>query len=468
MIFGLQTSENSSLEFSSNKLRGKDRIALAAVILIGMLIRAAVPLLAFSSTHDITIFHSLDTLSYVEPAKSIIERGEFSTHDKPETIRTPGYPLFLFLGLAFDNLEFVTIVLQILASGLTIYFVYVVTLLLSREIKASLLAALLFACEPSSIIWASIVQTETLFATLLMGGVLYGVRYMQRSYWSDILASCAFLVCAIYVRPAAYFLPMVLAILWLGRGILVRCMNRALACQVLLFLAVCYGVVALWQVRNGFVAGYWGFSTVSENNLYFFAATNVMAQVTNTPYEEQRRLMIADRPKKSTGDHGSSEISENELRRYRSSRAIKIILRHPVAYAKVVCLSTLWTALGPGIGPWLEVFRVVSGDRMHRATEDDKFYYIRFAKWSRWGSIFLGVVLGSYWVGAFIGGIRAMRDNKWELLLLLLVMAYFVLSPALLCIGYSRFRHPIMPLLSVLAGYGVWALRQRLPRIMEG
>jgi len=439
----------------------KDRLALVAVILLGMLIRAAVPILAFSFSHDKGIFHSLDTISYIEPARSMLETGNFATHNKPETIRTPGYPLFLVPGLAFHSVEFLAIALQIIASGFTIYFVYALTLILSGEIRAALLAALLFACEPSSIIWTSIVQTETLFAALLMGGVLYCVRYMGAPRWPDVIACCALFTASIYVRPAAYFLPIVLAFLWLGKGIVGRTVDRALLGQTLVFLTVCYALVGIWQVRNGLVSGYWGFSTVSENNLYFFAATTVMAQLNNKPYEEQRRLMIEDRPQTGSGYEGKTRISEKELRGYRSARAIEIILGHPVLYAKVVCLSTLWTVVGPGIGPWLEVFRLVPGDRMHRATEDDKFYYLRTAQWSRWGSVFLGLLLGVYWLAAFIGGMKAFHDKKWELFLLLLVVAYFVLSPALLCIGYSRFRHPIMPILSVLAGYGLWLVCQR-------
>uniref|UniRef100_A0A7C4AT12 Glycosyltransferase RgtA/B/C/D-like domain-containing protein n=1 Tax=Desulfomonile tiedjei TaxID=2358 RepID=A0A7C4AT12_9BACT len=439
----------------------RERVALAAIILVGMLIRAAVPLLAFSLAHDKTSFHSLDTLSYIEPAQSLISRGDFSRHDKPETIRTPGYPLFLLPGLALHSVEFVTIVLQIIASGFTIYFAYSITRLVTGEPRAGLIAASLFACEPLSIIWTSIVQSETLFATLLMGGVLFWLRYMQRSLWTDMLACSLFLVSAIYVRPAAYFLPVVLALFSMARGLLTRSFSRTLASQTIVFMVLCYAVVGIWQVRNGLVSGYWGFSAVSENNLYFFAATTVMAELTKRPYEEQRRLMIADRPPSPTGSASPSDIPEKELRRYRSAKAVEIILGHPIEYARVVVVSALWTLAGPAIGTWLEVFRLLPPDTAHRATEDDKFYYLRAAAWSRVGSVFLGIVLGIYWCAAFVGAGRMLYDKKWESFLLLLVMAYFVLSPALLCIGYSRFRHPVMPIVSIFAGYGVWFLSTR-------
>ncbi|MGC8908690.1 MAG: glycosyltransferase family 39 protein [Desulfomonilaceae bacterium] len=445
-----------------------ERTTLALIILLGVLLRAVAPMLAYYATHDKTCFHSLDTLSYIEPAQSMLERGDFSRRGAVETIRTPGYPLFLLPGLILDSVEFVAIALQIIVSAFLIYFVYAAARLLSGEPKAALLAALLIACEPSSIIWTSIVQTETLFAALLMGGVLYSMRYMARSRWQDLLVCAALLTASIYVRPAAYFLPIVLAVFWAARGIVGRSMGKVLAAQLLIFLAVCYALVGLWQVRNGLVSGYWGFSAVSENNLYFFAATTVMAQVHNRPYEEQRRLMIEDRPQSLSENGREAPLSAKELRRYRSTKAIEIILRHPFAYAKVVCLSALWTMAGPGVGPWLEVFRVVPGDRVHRATEDDKFYYFRGAQWSRWGSVVLGVLLGLYWLAGAVGAIRAFHDQKWQLFLLLLVMAYFVVSPALLCIGYSRFRHPVMPILSVLAGYGLWVARQRRQTKDEG
>ncbi|MGB9616348.1 MAG: glycosyltransferase family 39 protein, partial [Desulfomonilaceae bacterium] len=258
-----------------------ERTTLALIILLGVLLRAVAPMLAYYATHDKTCFHSLDTLSYIEPAQSMLERGDFSRRGAVETIRTPGYPLFLLPGLILDSVEFVAIALQIIVSAFLIYFVYAAARLLSGEPKAALLAALLIACEPSSIIWTSIVQTETLFAALLMGGVLYSMRYMARSRWQDLLVCAALLTASIYVRPAAYFLPIVLAVFWAARGIVGRSMGKVLAAQLLIFLAVCYALVGLWQVRNGLVSGYWGFSAVSENNLYFFAATTVMAQVHN-------------------------------------------------------------------------------------------------------------------------------------------------------------------------------------------
>ncbi len=439
-----------------------ERTTLVLIIILGVLLRAVAPILAYYATRDLSCFHSLDTLSYIEPAQSMLERGDFSTQGAPETIRTPGYPLFLLPGLVLHSVELVTIVFQIIASAFLIYFVYASAGLLTGQPKAAHLAALLIACEPSSIIWTSIVQTESLFAALLMGCILCCMRYIRRSRWQDVLVGGALLTAAIYVRPAAYFLPVVLALFWAVKGIIGRSLDRVVAAQILVFLAACYALVGLWQVRNGFVSGYWGFSAVSENNLYFFAATTVMAQVHDRPYEEQRRLMIEDAAKDFSRNGQTGQTSDKELRRYRSAKAVEILMRHPFQYAKVVCLSALWTMGGPGVGPWLEVFRVVPGDRVHRATEDDKFYYIRRAQWSRWASVFLGGLLGLYWLAGAIGAIRAFHDHKWELLLLLLVMAYFVLSPALLCIGYSRFRHPVMPILSILAGYGLWLALQRL------
>lgn len=69
------------------------------------------------------LFHEPDTISYLIPTLELFHSGKFMSDGEPELFRTPGYSLFLMPGLLFGNLD-VTIILQIILSCLTVYFIY--------------------------------------------------------------------------------------------------------------------------------------------------------------------------------------------------------------------------------------------------------------------------------------------------------------------------------------------------------
>src|SRR6266852_7004003 len=132
---------------------------------VALFVRSFIPIVVHLYSRDITIFHAPDTASYVEPARQLIAHGRFFASDgTPEIIRTPGYPMLLILGLSLDRLELVTIALQILISCFTVYLVYRTADLLFETEGIALLAAALYAVEPLSILYTSILITETLFA----------------------------------------------------------------------------------------------------------------------------------------------------------------------------------------------------------------------------------------------------------------------------------------------------------------
>jgi hypothetical protein len=74
-----------------------------------LLLRTSFPILGYCYTRDITIFYTLDTASYVGPARELVAHHCFFMAGAPELIRTPGYPLVLMAGVELGRLEVVTI-----------------------------------------------------------------------------------------------------------------------------------------------------------------------------------------------------------------------------------------------------------------------------------------------------------------------------------------------------------------------
>src|SRR5216683_4938379 len=181
------------------------------VLGVALSLRLLVPLLGYLYTRDISIFHGPDTESYVLPAQELITHQRFFSQGAPEVIRTPGYPLLLTMGLLLGHLDLVTILIQVMLSCFTVYMVYRTAQTLFKCERTSMTAAAMYAIEPLSILYTGGLLTETLFAALLMTGVYLLLVYLERRRIQYLLASGVVLAMSTYVRPIAYFLPVIIA-----------------------------------------------------------------------------------------------------------------------------------------------------------------------------------------------------------------------------------------------------------------
>ena len=128
---------------------------VASVLALALVLRVLLPVLAWVYTGDPETF--LDRRYPVVPqtrrvtpphrAVSIRVVGRHTRPDEPEIVRTPGYPVFLLPGLAAGHVIPVTIALQVLASCLTVYLVYRITLLLFERRRLAVSCA---CCTRSS------------------------------------------------------------------------------------------------------------------------------------------------------------------------------------------------------------------------------------------------------------------------------------------------------------------------------
>ena len=75
------------------------RKALLAILAGAFTLRMGLFLSAWLISGDFSVFYEGDSMSYLQPAKEMIESGTFSVAGHPELFRTPGYPLMLVPGL---------------------------------------------------------------------------------------------------------------------------------------------------------------------------------------------------------------------------------------------------------------------------------------------------------------------------------------------------------------------------------
>src|SRR6266851_2451317 len=145
-------------------------LSIRFVLGLALFLRTLLPLLGYCYTHDVTIFYTPDTASYIVPARELIAHHRFFSDGAPEIIRTPGYPLLLTAGLLLDRLELVTVTLQILVSCFSVFMVYRTACLLFEREEIAVIAAGLYAIDPLSILFGSLLTAETLFTAIVMIG----------------------------------------------------------------------------------------------------------------------------------------------------------------------------------------------------------------------------------------------------------------------------------------------------------
>ncbi|MCX6356721.1 MAG: glycosyltransferase family 39 protein [Candidatus Aureabacteria bacterium] len=420
-------------------------------------LRLALPVASYLVRGDTAGFYSPDTGSYLSCARAIEAGGTFSPGGVAELTRTPGFPLLLVPGVALGHVAAVTIPVQIALGCVTVWLVYRTTLLLVGSGRAAAAAGFLCAFEPLSVIFCSLLLSETLFSALLMTALYFLMRAMRgRSPASLVFSSCA-LAAAVYVRPVAYWMPLPLAACLLipRDGAAVRRRGTECVC----YLAISAICIAPWQIRNYLVAGYRGFSSISAINLYFYHAAAVRAEHAGVPYDEmQRRMGYGDARMFMQRHPGLAGVPERIRLEWISGEARRIIAGNPGTFAALYLKGIARTVLGPGPSDLLNLFGPGPGDNGIRGSVAQKGLVGGITRLPRrdpalfWTSLVLGVILLGYYCLA-AAGLCARRIPRPELFACAAAVCYLILISGGLS-AYSRFRHPIMPVICILAGCG--------------
>ena len=192
---------------------------LLAVLTVALLARLLVPIVA-TVVHDVgsLLEAHADSPPYLGLAESLTG-GHFTRNGAPEVLRTPGYPLFVALGVFIGHPIGLTILLQVILGSLAAVTVYALAEDTTASLgyrdsrRVALLAGLFYALDPLSIIHSSFVLSETLFTTLLLAHLYILLRYFKTGSLRYVVMSGALAVAAIFVRPAAMYWPFVV-----GRG----------------------------------------------------------------------------------------------------------------------------------------------------------------------------------------------------------------------------------------------------------
>jgi 4-amino-4-deoxy-L-arabinose transferase-like glycosyltransferase len=437
---------------------GMMRLSIWHALSLAFFLRVLFPVVGYLRSNDVSIFYEPDTVSYVVPAHQLATHLKFYSNTGPEIRRTPGYPILLTAGLLLGRLELVTIVVQILLSCFTVYMVYRMAQLLFDSEKAAILAAMLYAVEPLSIFYVSQLLTETLFTALLVVWFYFLLKYLKQPSLRYLIVSGLALAASIYVRPVGYFLPAVIAaglMLWeLSDD---RLDWPRLTTHLAIFLAVSMGTTFLWQVRNRVEAGYPGFSSISSVNLYYYLSASVLAAELHMKlYQVQDQLGYKD-DRIYFARHPEQRDWSPALRyEYMAREGERILLEHPLTYARIHLQGIVMVLFSSGVNPiltFLEANRSTGAGKLTDWGLGTEIAFVRANPMVFWSNALLEPLELLYLLSASMVLFSRQLWRRPSILAAVLTIAYYVVisgGPA----GDSRFRVPIMPIICVLSTYG--------------
>lgn len=218
-----------------------------------------------------TAYLSVDAQGYLQLAENLWHQHTFSRNiTSPylfDTLRTPGYPIFILLTGGLINPWF-TIIAQQVISVLGAYWLYQWLKQWNIKQQTTLLIAILFALDIPSFIFNSYLLADGLFQTLIVG-VCYFLIGKKTPSTSAIL-----LVIACYVKPAAlFFIP-----IWALYLLYTKPHYKSVA-----IIAISLCLVFCWNYRNHQHHQRFIFSTAGEFNWCSWHGANIIAQQNNIP-----------------------------------------------------------------------------------------------------------------------------------------------------------------------------------------
>lgn len=428
------------------------------VIVAALIIRASIPLYAAFFSDDRTFYYEIYSQQYLEPARNLIKSGEFTSNAAPDIYRPPGYSLLLIPGILSGHLPLVTISTQILLSCLTVYLVFRMSIVLFGRAEIAILGAAIYALDPLSIIFSSLIMPDVLFTFTLSLFVLFLLRYLKEDSVFQLALSAVALASAVYVQAIAYFLPV-----WMTLVLIFGALKKRSGVRVLhafIFLLISMSLIAAWQIRNRAETGYQGFSTTFDNSLYYAQAASVLAELEGkSDFRELWGFL-----EKKVNEHASPF---SERFRYMRQEGIRLTLAHPFIYAKIHFRGIMATLFGWETHTYIRVLELGSAENRKELESGRTVSEIFEYDYRRLGlpliivATGLGLIVVTVYMFASVALFSRNFLTTMPVVSLLSVIVYWLGitgGPH----GYGRYRLAVMPVICMFAGYGLYLILSRL------
>ena len=268
---------------------------IAAIFAVRLLFWWGWAALGVNETASETLYP--DAAGYIAPARSLLTAGAFlNAEGAPEIVRTPGYPLLIAACQALFGSRWLAalITIQLFLSALA-SFTFIKTLEgLGVPKMARDMLGLIAVFNLHDVYFALFVLSDSLAQSLFMGFVYFLVSALKNREPRDFVLTFALLTLATFVRPGSLFLPF-----FVIAGILIFELRRGAPGKVIARILIAFILlvpfpIGAWAMRNRTAAGYFGFSAISDANLYFYHAAGVSAKLNGTDFYTAQEALKTD------------------------------------------------------------------------------------------------------------------------------------------------------------------------------
>jgi 4-amino-4-deoxy-L-arabinose transferase-like glycosyltransferase len=433
---------------------------LAAVLALALSLRAGFAVASLVAAGDPAILALPDTRSYLEAARALISQGIFS-ESYWLLLRPLGYPAFLAPGVLTGIPAIATVLVQAVLGTWTVWGVWRLARLATGSDRAALASALLYAVEPLAVVYAGLLMSETLFAALVVLALLLLARFASEGRLLLVAGAATAMGCAALCRPIAVALTVAPVLVLLAAAAVRRPQAPRLLAAAGIMVALGLGLPGLWQLRNLRVHNWPTLSSIHAQYLYYYSAASVIgAETGRTMAQVQADMIKTDFGPMHPERQGWSQA---DRARFMEREGMRVVRRRPDVVARLWLAGMARVLLGRNATLFVQPFTGVSRQALRRMVDvgdvPPEMAAVAGMRATRLvGAVLLAVTLLYY--GAALVGLRRLRSGRFLSLVLASVFLYLLaLSGGAASEG--RFRHPLMPIICVVAGAAV--LRRRAP-----
>ena len=404
-------------------------------------------------------FSNSDAYNYYNIASNLIDHGVYSSREQPPLVpnisRTPVYPVLmagvkLFTGDSFAIL----ILLQVLLGSLTAALMVVFAHALRVSPLVGIISGFVVMLDPLTGLTTYQLLTDTIFTFFFILALVSVTLYFHGRKMTWLILSAVAFGLASLTRPVGQLLPIALIPVFILSAPLSQWKSHIK--PVLLFLVISLGITYGWAFRNYMVSGAFTLTADAELDLVYYSARDILVEIEGLSPEDARAELV---------EYLEEQVAENNLGRDEElalmrKMAFDLFGQYPGLALKVHLKGFSRVMFNPGF----EVVCIMldsdgdSTDCETRASEGlvgrvlEKFRPLNFFEIvvAVWGAVLLAAV----YLGAVIGFWLLVRQRNWYLsaYFFILVVYFAVLSSG--GVSVSRYRIPLIPLLSMLAGMG--------------
>ncbi len=332
-----------------SRLLGFVKIRPVAVIVVAALLLRVLIFLSVANQYQFDserVAGHLAADGYYQIAENLRQHGIFSLNSSepllPDSFRTPGYPLLLWLSLVVSGTVVPLVIVQIMAAGAILGL----TARLAERIGVSgwvrICILLVLAIDPLGLSLSIKLLTEIFFTLFFLLGVEQVLVFMEDLHRTGVdrpwykgaaFRAGAWFGIATLFRPTTMYFAIAFSVLWILYRLIRRVPFRLRS--VALFFVVSTVPLVPWMVRNYLAFGVFSYSSAKEHVAYATLAPSILMRVEHRPYIEVQRDWFTS--------HGFSELPAPTVATapWFKEKVTAVIKQHRREFAEVAGISVL-------------------------------------------------------------------------------------------------------------------------------